>query len=288
MMFNYIASVLGFQGQSNTTNIHKDNHSVSCEGYGYTLPDHAVRLRVSSRSGNKEKVRIFGYPPQEDYTESMQYLPGDMLYPPEPQIGVSGPYVHYLYHAGPACERYVMGANWRSQLRSDYPARGRGILRGGDVVLRPTASMNSNETRHSVTDEDPAAQAEERAHSLRMRRCGAVAIFSENDIIDYETERPYPLSKYLFGWPKGGGVWVLRAPWLDAPPKPKLSECKDDWELMEANMKEGEEYEVYLALVENVRRQEDMGDVCRVLEESGAHFYATTDQSPEAVEFNLC
>jgi hypothetical protein len=57
---------------------------------------------------------------------------------------------------------------------------------------------------------------------------------------------------------------------------------------MEANMKEGEEYVVYLALAENVRRQEDMEDVCRVLEESGAQFYATIDQCPEAVEFDLC
>jgi hypothetical protein len=102
MMFSYIASFLGFQGQ-NTTNADPKAHFVSCEGYGYTLPDHAVRLRVSSRNGKKDKVRIFGYPPQEDFTGTMAYPPGDMVMmsPPAPQIGAGGPYIHYLYDPGP-------------------------------------------------------------------------------------------------------------------------------------------------------------------------------------------
>jgi hypothetical protein len=138
----------------------------------------------------------------------------------------------------------------RPQLISGHQSRLRFLA--GDVVLRPAFSGNSDDTCHSAADDDPAVQAEERAHSLRMRRCGAVAIFSENDIGDYETGWLYPPAKhsYLFGWPKSGGVWVLRAPLGDP-------------------------------------RQEDMEDVCRVLEESGAQFHVLTENYPEAVEFNL-
>lgn len=31
-----------------------------------------------------------------------------------------------------------------------------------------------------------------------------------------------------------------------------------------------------------------MEDVCRVLEEAGARFYATIEDNPEPVELNLC
>jgi hypothetical protein len=241
MMFGYIASFLGFQGQNSSTDVESGPNHVSCEGYGYSLPDPAVRLRLSST--NDSLVRIFGHPPQEDYPEAMHY-PGSTM-------GTEGPpFVHYLYNPGPACVRYVMGDNWRSQLISGHQSRLRFLA--GDVVLRPAFSGNSDDTCHSAVDDDPAVQAEERAHSLRMRRCGAVAIFSENDIGDYETGWLCPPAKhsYLFGWPKSGGVWVLRAPWGDP-------------------------------------LQEDMEDVCRVLEESGAQFHVLTENYPEVAEFNL-
>jgi hypothetical protein len=80
-MFGYIASFLGFQGQNtenSSTDVESGPNHVSCEGYGYSLPDPAVRLRLSST--NDSVVRIFGHPPQEDYPEAMHY-PGSTIQP---------------------------------------------------------------------------------------------------------------------------------------------------------------------------------------------------------------
>ena len=46
-------------------------------------------------------------------------------------------------------------------------------------------------------------------------------------------------------------------------------------------------YDDDIALAKKVNRQEDMEDVCRVLEEAGARFYAVIEDCPEAVELNL-
>ena len=290
MMSSYIASFLGFQGQKNSTDEGNPEVSfISCAGYGWTTPDPAVRLRVNSATWKGNKVRIFGYPPQEDFTESMQYPPGDMAYPPAPQIGVSGPYMHYLYDPGPSVTKYVMGDDWRSQLRSDYPPPGRATAYDGDVVLRPTVSGESSDACRStvlMANEDPAAQAEERAHSLRMRRCGAVAVFSHGDMGDYELGWIYagPKHVYAFGWPRDGGVWVLRSPRMDDRPRPRLS----DWGVMEWNMREAKEDRAFEVLAERLKREEDMEDVCRVLEEVGARYYANISDCPEAVQMNFC
>jgi hypothetical protein len=61
----------------------------------------------------------------------------------------------------------------------------------------------------------------------------------------------------------------------------------DDWELMQANLKEAEVYEAYGAVKRKVKQQEDMEDVCRVLKENEAQFYATIADCPEAIELNL-
>jgi hypothetical protein len=279
MMFGYIASFLGFQGQSHSTNDNEGNHSASCEGYGYSLPDPAVRLRLSRT--NDSVVRIFGHPPQEDYPEAMNY-PGSTM-------GTEGPpFVHYLYNPGPACLKYVMGDNnWRSRLTSGHQSRLRFLE--GDVLLRPAFSGNSDDTCHSVADDDPAVEAEERAHSLRMRRCGAVAIFSENDIGDYETGWLYPPGgrEYLFGWPKSGGVWVLRAPSRDPRPETLVGVRQTQQESMDSNMVRAKENRAFLAVAKSLKQQEDMEDVCRVLEESGAHFHALIEDCSEAAELNL-
>jgi hypothetical protein len=57
---------------------------------------------------------------------------------------------------------------------------------------------------------------------------------------------------------------------------------------MQANLKEGEMFDRYEALAERLKRQEDMEDVCRVLEESETQFFARIEDCPEAVELNLC
>ena len=179
-MFGYIASFLGFQGQSHSANDNEGNHSVSCEGYGYSLPDPAVRLRLSRT--NDSVVRIFGHPPQEDYPEAMDY-PGSTM-------GTEGPpFVHYLYNPGPACLKYVMGDNnWRSQLISGHQSRLRFLE--GDVLLRPA---------------------------------------------------------------------LVRA----------------------------KENSAFRTVAKSLKQQEDMKDVCRVLEESGAHFHALIEDCSEAAELNL-
>jgi hypothetical protein len=276
MMFNYIASFLGFQGQGNSTNVSRDSYVTSCV-YGHTIPDPAVRLRISSTDS---AVRIFGHPPQEDYPEVMRY--------PPPTFGTDGPYVHYLYNPSKASLSYIMGDDWRSQLRSDHPPRPKALPYDGDVVLRPSVSKSDKGTCHFPPDDDLAAQTEERAHSLRMRRCGAVAICSESDMSRYESERADYVQDYLFGWPDGGGVWVLRAPWLSAETKPPVGARRPDEEIMESNLKRARERRVFRNIAKTLKQQEDMEDVCRVLEESGAQYHATIDDCPEAVELNLC
>lgn len=53
------------------------------------------------------------------------------------------------------------------------------------------------------------------------------------------------------------------------------------------NLERLQRYEANIALADKVNRQEDMEDVCRVLEEAGARFYALIEDCPEAVELNL-
>lgn len=57
---------------------------------------------------------------------------------------------------------------------------------------------------------------------------------------------------------------------------------------MEDMMKMAQREDVYFALAANVHRQESMDDVCQILQEAGARFYAAIEDSPEAVELNLC
>lgn len=56
---------------------------------------------------------------------------------------------------------------------------------------------------------------------------------------------------------------------------------------MEENLERLQKYEADIAVAQTVNRQEDMEDVCRVLE-TGAQFYALIEDCPEAVKLNLC
>lgn len=283
-MFGYVASILGFQGQLSSTNS-KTGHAsspstpqlqASCQGYGWTLPRQDIRLRVSNK--NSSLVRIFGFPPQEDYPEAMWY--------PPPVLGRDGPYIQYLLGKSPASVKYVMGDDWHSRLQSD-PECSLTELCKKEVVLRPSISSGNTCDTQATSNDDPAVLAEERAHSLRMRCCGAVAICAQDDIRHYDAEQMNIAPKYLFGWPATGGVWVLRPPWKQAAPEKSTDHLMTDEERMNDMMERALRDEIYHALADKVNRQEDMEDVCRLLEETGARFYAAIEDSPEAVELGF-
>lgn len=286
-MISYIASILGFQGQLNSTNTDDTRGTpgsapsdyVSCQHYGWTVPDSAVRLRLSD--DNNRTVRIFGYPPQEEFPKSMWYSRGD--------FGRKGPYIHYLISESPAMINYIMGDDWRSQLRSDHQPRPRDLLRDREVILRPSCTRNDT-TNHSQTafNNDVDFQAEERAHSLRMRRCGAVAICAEDDTYEWDSGLMNKAPSCFFGWPKDGGVWILRPSWSMPPPDSPPVGRKTYEEIMAEKWKEVERDQFYSDLALEVQRQDDMEDVCRVLEGAGAQFFAKIEDCPEAVERNLC
>lgn len=282
-MFIKITSVLGYQRRSNSTNINQDHASspprsqISCEGYGWTLPRTDIRLRVSSN--NSSVVRIFGFPPQEDFPKSMWY-------PPQ-ELGRDGPYIHYLLGESLASVKYVMGHNWRSRLQMDPETLPTGA-RKGDFILRTSVTSSDTQDSHFESGDDPTVLAEERAHSLRMRRCGAVAICAQSDIGLYDAEQIRMVPKYLFGWPESGGVWVVRPPYLDSASQESAGKHRTDEEVMEDMMKMAQKEDVYFALAANVHRQESMDDVCEILKEAGARFYVAIEDSPEAVELNLC
>jgi hypothetical protein len=276
MMFSYIASLLNFQGQPNaTTNEPLTPSNISCQGYGWTVPSKNIRLAVSH--SNSSEVHIFGFPPQEDFPKAMRY--------PPPTFGTDGPYIHYILGDGPATVKYIMGDDWRSQLQSNPWNSSK-----GDIIFRPSVALNNSCDRQISSKDDPAALEEERAHSLRMRRCGAVAVFSQEDISNHDARqrRPGPkYPKYLLGWPKSGGVWVLRSPWSDAAPERPEGYSEDlERRLADAHEEQAREA-VYLALTARAHRQESMEDVCRVLKQDGARFYAAIEDSLEAVELNL-
>lgn len=282
-MFSNVASVLGYQRQPKSTNIDRDHTSsrprlqVSCEGYGWTLPRTDIRLRVSSN--NSSVVRIFGFPPQEDFPKSMWY-------PPQ-ELGRDGPYIHYLLGESPASVKYVMGDNWRSRLQKDPEGLSTGA-RKGDFILRPSVTSSDTQDSYSGPEDDLAVFAEERALSLRMRRCGAVAICAHSDIGLYDAEQMKMVPKYLFGWPESGGVWVVRPPCSDSAPEESANKHRTDAEVMKDMMKMAQREDVYFALAAKVPRQESMEDVCQILQEAGARFNAAIEDSPEAVELNLC
>lgn len=284
-MLGYITSFLGFQGQPSSTNIEQAHGSAppilqlvaSCQGYGPTPPRTDIRLQVDGK--HSDLVRIFGFPPQEDHPKSMRYSP--------PAFGQEGPYIHYLLGESLASIKYIMGDDWRSQLQSD-PRFEPSDSRQSQVVLRPSATSNNTCESHSTSKYDPTTLAEERAHSLRMRRCGVVGIAVEDDIDHFDTAQMNLAREWHFGWPASGGVWFLRSSSMDSEPEAPTGHYKTDEEIMQENLERLQKYEANIALAKKVNRQQDMEGVCRVLEEAGARFYVVIEDCLEAVELNLC
>jgi hypothetical protein len=265
MVFSYIASLLGFQGNNDQTTVDNESStlhqrpSFSCEGYGvYPPPDPAIGLRVTT----DDIVKVFGHPPQEDYPGHMRYF--------HPYVMTDNHFVHFLPGDCLAYVKYVMGDDWRSQLRTDYkPLPSEAVILGPSAIVYDTAGCG----RASVHDMDSVAKAEERSHSLRMRRCGAVAVSCNFDTNRYDNFRQKaPLPRYLFGWPRKGGVWVSRPPWSIYPPTPTGDYYERYEEIMEDDRREIAAGEAYALLVDKVKQQDDVEDVCRVLEDSGAQF----------------
>nr|POF17947.1 hypothetical protein CFP56_13358 [Quercus suber] len=253
-MFRYFTSFLGF---TNATSIAPASHSYepaqrvgSCPPW--TRPEPGVRLRLT----NDTTIRIFGFPRKGS-------IPSGMFIP-FVNIGSNGPPLLHLRGRVPAHVNYIMGDDWRSQLRPDQASETR-IFHGGEVILRPTAPG----------DED--LDAEEQAHCLRMLRCGAFVARAEPDIISIESHGP-PELKQLFGWPANGGVWILRSLPIDFPRDGRSEQEELEAEAMMMHLDE---------VAEEIKQQADMEGVCRILEEAGGQFYEDMEKCPEVVKLGL-
>lgn len=268
--FNFIASFLGLKQGNSTSDdsvgsANASQGSASCQGW--SRPDPAVRLRFT---GN-DTVRIFGFPQEK--------LP-DALEKPLPNFGTIGrtPLL-YLRTNVPAYVSYVMGSDWRSKLRDDHFSDARHMWRNGRVILRPSAE--------EIVENEKLARKEQ-AHYERMLRCEPKVIRSKGDtapprlVVD-ACDNP---SKQVFGWPSGGGVWILRrSTFLDNPRASYLSGTYDD-DIDSATRRRKAEV-LYNELVTSRKEYADMDELCRALEDAGAEFYPSIHECPEAVELGL-
>lgn len=273
-VLKYISSLLGFVQSNNTTTslpaevgLGSSNTSSGATCRGWSRPDPAVRLRQSNNDG----VRIFGFPRPEDLPDTMET--------PLPGFGNGGPLLLYLPGQIPAYVSYVMGDGWIERLQNDHHTSDQRNFHDGSVILRPGAPYS---TWEDTTPDENAA--EERAHCLRMRRCGAVAICSEADAImhdqGYVLRHPW---LPLFGWPSSGGVWVLRYP---------ESDPDDDERLDRRMLMDGSDNVFYadlnfLQVKDKLKGLTDMDKLCRVLEDAGAEFYPGIGDCPEVARLAL-
>lgn len=277
-MFSYITSVLSVNFQrpwggpaTRSVDISNKEMYVSCKGYGLISPDPAIRLRIShaQRHPLDSEVRVFGYPPPEDSQQSAPFL--DSRRPP----------ALYLFDVSPAYVNYVMGDDWHAKLRSDYNAPPLYSWPNSEVIVRPSEPSPDNNGTMRTTEEEIA---EERAHCLRMRRCGAVSI-SEIDDVEFLMESRRECQSRLFGWPERGGVWTLR--------RPRTEHSDEEWYRMtdddrrESAFEDSRRCDRYFAAREKMRQLQSMEDLCRVLEEAGAQYYENVADCPEAVALDL-
>ncbi|KAF2718588.1 hypothetical protein K431DRAFT_287476 [Polychaeton citri CBS 116435] len=258
-LIDYIWSALGLTSGANEVTAfpsRKDEGnpqtlSASCEGW--SRPDPAVRLREQDNM----VIRIFGFPEREDLPPGLRIAPMN--------VGNSGMPILYLRGEFPPYVDYIMGHDWRSRLGSGYETADGHAFKGGKVILR-----------------EDERELDERDHCLRMRRCGAVAIRSEMDIILEETDCSCSPA-YMFGWPAGGGVWILcRDPFnnheLDSAP---IGSNPLDFAAL------NEMQERFYSATENSKQQDSMEGICRVIKQAGGRFYSNIGDCPEAVHLKL-
>ena len=130
-------------------------------------------------------ARIHGYPSQLPYAAC------------EPSFEDPGPPFLYLRGEILAYVEFIVGQNWRNALTTMDGQE-------GQVILRPALTDDGGES----TSTQPW---DEEQHCLRMRRCGAIIVSSETEIVLRETAfyitPRQPAERQVFGWPKKGECW---------------------------------------------------------------------------------
>ena len=165
-----------------------------------------------------------------------------------------------------------MGQHWQNRLTTMEGQE-------GQVILRQTLTENTD------TGNNTHLETDEEQHCLRMRRCGAVVLWSKIDVIRRQTPYygipPQPAERQVFGWPQAGGVWVLR--------KPSTVEgltLEEAYEVL-MNDTKGEEHEAYRNAVAELRNATDMNAVCEVVKNAGGQFFSMVTDCPEVQTLGL-
>lgn len=267
---NLVASLLGVS-QSNTagslanatTCVETKNKPATASCSGWSRPDPAVRLRLT----DDNTARIFGFPPDGLPTGVPRTLP---------HFGNSGPPLLYLRGDVQPYLEYVIGSDWREKPLDDHKTNDQHTYHDGKVILRPGASTNKGTVEAEATED-------ERAHCVRMLRCGARGIRSEVDANSLDTIGWETPPKQIFGWPSSGGVWILRYPPFD-----KRTFMLDAVRVNPETIGEYTRQEhQYLQLEDSLSQYSDMDELCRALEGAGGEYYAAIEDCPEVVELEL-
>lgn len=170
-----------------------------------------------------------------------------------------------LNNPPPAYVSYIMGSDWRDQL----------------VPYESRDSTNPNYQYVPIPRDDDADEA---WHCLRMRRCGALHVQDVHELAERQGSQDWPVQaaeRQVFGWPAGGGVWVLRLPKRGG----ELGSL--DEELAALEEEDHGELERVGAHLAKLREQASMEGICRVLEEAGAVFYSDPTECSEVREMGL-
>lgn len=184
--------------------------------------------------------------------------------------------VVYLRTSVPALVSYVLGPTWRSQLAGGNSA----------TIEKPTGNWSC---------------ADEMALAMRIRQVGGALIdvsdalglwWLYEGVCNTEWSPLEKLRKYIFGWPDGGGVWVLTLPLRVGKPMFELDQFGNlvnpvDPSLLELDE---EDWDMYLnggVRLDGLRGAETMEEYCEKLKELGARFYENPRDSEEVMELEL-
>jgi hypothetical protein len=230
----------------------------------WSSPNHMIRLQKIG-----SKLRIYGFPSE---------LPWDV--PLHDSFAETGPPVMFLCNPFPAYANYIMGSGWQQRLESVEGEEGQVILR--DLTTCNDPAVDQGQDKATI-------QQDEDKHCLRMRRCGAIVVYSTVSITMRE-QMPYceplqPSEKQYFGWPKDGGVCILRSPfvaWRYLPLERQL-----EW-LRHNSFEEFERIEQVWAGIElRLKDAETMEAVCDILTSEGGQYYENLSDCPEAHTLRL-
>jgi hypothetical protein len=178
----------------------------------------------------------------------------------------------YLHTGIPAIVTYVLGPAWRDELTARQ------------IVTVP----QTNWTTHAEHD-----------MALRLLRGGGAIIdisfangqwwiFDEGLGINWLHAEQQ--KKYIFGWPKDGGVWVLHLPpLLEKHHNGRINfedeiDQIDNWDSMEHTVFRDSDGSVYYG---DLAKSTTMDDLCNQLKSAGAIYYAEIRDSPEVIDSQL-